>query len=145
VCGPNGDDADPNNNPKEAGNWGRERQIRAELVGWLCMDQEARKQVHWRGIQVYGADVTGPLDLSYVNIPFQLAFRHCRLKEAITLQSADVSQLDCRVTSLASGMLRMILEGHTVCDSPRTVNAENATRFCLDETWGKKYCQRTSA
>src|SRR5271157_3014792 len=29
----------------------------------------------------------------------------------------------CRVTSLASGMLRMIFEGHTVCDSPGTVNA----------------------
>src|ERR1035437_8769962 len=29
----------------------------------------------------------------------------------------------CRMTSLASGMLRMTLEGHTLCDSSRPVNA----------------------
>src|SRR5664279_870373 len=28
----------------------------------------------------------------------------------------------CRVTSLASGMLRMIFEGHTLCDRPPRVN-----------------------
>src|SRR5271157_5374239 len=30
----------------------------------------------------------------------------------------------CRVTSLSSGMLRMRLEGHAVCDRPRPVNAQ---------------------
>src|SRR5208283_4008356 len=38
----------------------------------------------------------------------------------------------CRVTSLASAMLRMILtvcfEGHTLCDSPRPVNAQTSQR-----------------
>src|SRR5271157_3321879 len=50
----------------------------------------------------------------------------------------------CRVTSLASGMLRMIFEGHTVCDSSWPVNAstvcvaaampERQTRF-LEVEW----------
>jgi hypothetical protein len=35
----------------------------------------------------------------------------------------------CRVTSIASGMLRMTLEGHTLCDPPRPVNAEDPSRF----------------
>src|SRR5664279_805840 len=35
----------------------------------------------------------------------------------------------CRVTSLASGMLRMILEGHTLCEPSRRVNA-NAAALC---------------
>lgn len=94
ICGPNRDKADSNNDPKDADNWGPKRQIRAELIAWLCMDREVRKGVHWRGIQVYGADITGPLDLPFVNIPFQLALRHCRLKAAINLRSAEVSQLD---------------------------------------------------
>src|SRR5208337_2556062 len=33
----------------------------------------------------------------------------------------------CRVTSLASGMLRMMSEGHTLCARPRPVNADNPT------------------
>jgi hypothetical protein len=106
ICGPmhdravaNGnptkeDDDDPKNNPADADKWGPARQIRGELVKWLCLDHESRKHVHWQGIRVYGADVTGPLDLSLVSIPFQLAFRHCRLSGGIILAQAEVSQLD---------------------------------------------------
>jgi hypothetical protein len=93
---------DKNNNLEDAGNWGPERQIRAALVVWLCTDREAREQVHGRGIQVLGADVTGPLGLALVSIPFQLAFRHCRLKE-ILLNQADVAQLDLQ-GSLVDGI-----------------------------------------
>ena len=94
ICGPNGNDRDEKNDPKDADNWGPTRQIRAELLGWLCMDREAQKAVHWQGIQVYGADITGPLDLPFVSIPFQLALRHCRLRKAINLRWTEVSQLD---------------------------------------------------
>ncbi len=88
---------DPGRNgydPKDAGKWGSQREIRAELVAWLCTDEQARKHVPWRGIQVFGADVSGALDLSFVNIPFRLAFRHCRLKERIDLGWAEVSYLN---------------------------------------------------
>jgi len=87
---------DKGDDPKEADKWGAERQIRAELVAWLCTNEQARKQVHPRGIQVYGADITGPLDLSFVNIPFGLGFQRCRLKDGINLLRAEVSQLDLR-------------------------------------------------
>ena len=63
---------DKGDDPKKANDWTPKRRIRAELVAWLCMNEQARKQVHLRGIQVYGADVTGPLDLSFANVPFQL-------------------------------------------------------------------------
>jgi hypothetical protein len=94
ICGPNKNDTDPNNDPKDADNWEPKRQIRGELLGWLCMDREARKRVHWRGVQVYGADITGPLDLSFVSIPFPLALQHCRLTKGINLMRSEVSQLD---------------------------------------------------
>src|SRR5271167_4522828 len=58
--------------PKKADDWTPERQIRAELVAWLCTNEPARQRVHSRGIQVYGAEITGSLDLSFVNISFQL-------------------------------------------------------------------------
>ena len=93
ICGTYKDD-DPRNDPKDAANWETTRQIRAKLVGWLCTDPEARKLVHWRGIQVCGADITGPLDLCFVSIPFRLAFQRCHLKEKIDLRCAEVSQLD---------------------------------------------------
>src|SRR5271165_4449118 len=71
--------------PKEADDWTPKRRIRAELVAWLCTNEQARKQVHPKGIQVYGADITGSVDLHFVNVPFQLGFHHCRLKETINL------------------------------------------------------------
>jgi hypothetical protein len=103
ICGPNDDNADPSNNPKDADNWGAARQIRAELLGWLCIDGDAQKQVHFRGIQVYGADITGLLRLWFVSFPFPLALQHCRLREGINLRRAEVSQLDFQ-GSLVYGM-----------------------------------------
>lgn len=93
--GPLTNDDDANNNPQEADKWAdkENRQIRAEFVAWLCSDPDARERVHPRGIQVYGAVVTGYLDLLLLNIPFQLAFQHCRLN-TICLQQAEVLQLD---------------------------------------------------
>ncbi len=94
VCGPKHSDDDPDNDPQRADGWGRTRQIRAELLGWLCTDEQPRKRVHWRGIRVYGADVTGRLVLSFVNIPFPLVIQHSRLKGGIDLSGAEVSELD---------------------------------------------------
>ncbi len=67
--------------PEHADKWTDRRQIRAELLAWLCINQQARKQVHPRGIQVYWADVTGKLDLSFVNVPFQLGLQRCQVRE----------------------------------------------------------------
>src|SRR5271165_6791017 len=53
---------DKGDDPQKADDWTPKRQIRAELVAWLCTNELARKQVHPRSIQVYGADITGPLD-----------------------------------------------------------------------------------
>ncbi len=106
ICGPNSDDKDKGNDPKDADNWGPERQIRSELLAWLCTNEQARKSVHPRGIQVYGADVIGTLDLSFVSVPFQLAFRHCRLNEGIDLRGAEVSHLD-----LEGDLVRTIIGG----------------------------------
>ena len=79
ICGPNDDDDDPQNDPRTAGHWGPSRTVRAEIVSWLCTDREANKIVHWKGIQIYGANLSGDIDLSHANIPFPLSFQHCRM------------------------------------------------------------------
>src|ERR1035438_3790346 len=59
------------NDPADASNWGPERRIRSGLLALLCADPQVKKLVHWQGIYLYGADITGRLDLSYANVPFQ--------------------------------------------------------------------------
>jgi hypothetical protein len=104
VCGPNNDDTDRANDPKDADTWGPDRQIRAALLESLCTHEQARKHVQPRGIQLYGADIVGPLDLSFANIPFQLMLNNCRLREDIDLRRAEVSELDLQ-DSLVQGIL----------------------------------------
>ncbi len=85
VCGPNDNDDDPANDPAkadndpEAGCWGADREVRADLIRWLCTDSEATKMVDPRGLRAYGAKVTGKLDLSFATIPFPLALHRCCL------------------------------------------------------------------
>src|ERR1700733_13733148 len=76
MCGPNANDRDPANDPGMAenkldeGGWGREREIRAELIRWLCVDKYAAGHVDPRGPRVYGAKITGKLDLSFATVAF---------------------------------------------------------------------------
>src|SRR5947209_26247 len=70
LCGPNYDWDDPANDPAKAGEWGAEREVRADLIRWTCVNQTAREQVDPKGIQVFGAKVVGKLDLSYAAVPF---------------------------------------------------------------------------
>jgi hypothetical protein len=54
-CGPNLNDQDPRNDPSNSDNWEDSREIRAELLTWLCVDQVASKIVDSRGLVVYAA------------------------------------------------------------------------------------------
>ena len=43
---------DPSNDPAQADSWGGERVIRAELIRWLCLNEEASRQVDVRGSEL---------------------------------------------------------------------------------------------
>ena len=60
--------------PKDADKWGKNRRIRAKLLAWLCTNEQARKHVHPSGVWVRGADISGPLKLLFVKIPFHWCF-----------------------------------------------------------------------
>ena len=91
-CGLSFDDKD--NDPSKADKeWGREREIRAEVIRWLCVDEKAKHEVDPKGIWVYGAKITGMLDLSFVIVPFPIVLRRCRLMEDADLKDAQLPLL----------------------------------------------------
>jgi hypothetical protein len=88
--------------------WGPQRQVRAGLIRWLCVDASAKSLIDPLGIQLWGAAVVGWLDLSFAKIAFPLAMIGCRLAEDINVQAAEVPDLNLSNTSVpgveASGL-----------------------------------------
>jgi hypothetical protein len=93
-CGPSAKNDDPANDPAKADEWGPEREIRAHLIRWLCVDRDASSAVDPMGIQIYAARITGTLDLSFISVPFPLALCRCRLADGANLISADLPALN---------------------------------------------------
>ena len=93
VCDPSKGLDDPTNYPAKAKQWGPEREIRAELIRWLCAHRRARKLIDPKGIRVLGAKITGPLDLNSTDVPFPLRVERCCLSEGVTLIGLHVPEL----------------------------------------------------
>lgn len=102
ICGPNRVDGDPANDPATVDNWGSEREIRADIIGWLCTDEEASKRVTHPGVQAYGAKITGRLDLSFATVPFRLSLNRCHLTDNCYLRYVRVPYLSLSGTSTQS-------------------------------------------
>ena len=94
VAGLSKDPLDPSNDPKDAAAWTRDRNIRATLIEWLAVDHAAITRIHPSGIRVLGARVVGPLDLSYVRVPFAIMMIRCSFPEQIRLQATEIPRLD---------------------------------------------------
>jgi hypothetical protein len=93
-CGPSPKDDDPANEPAKADEWGPERQIRASLIRWLCVDRDAKSAVDPKGIWIHAARISGGLDLSFVSVPFPLRLRRCRFTDDANLISTNLSGLN---------------------------------------------------
>jgi hypothetical protein len=74
--------------------WGEERRVRSALIRWLCVDPHARALVDPLGIQVWDAKLPESLDLSFITVPFPLAFINCQIGEGINLLEARVPDLN---------------------------------------------------
>jgi hypothetical protein len=93
YCGPNERDGDPNNDPASADSWGPEREIRADLIRWLCIAGSARDRVDPRGIRVHAARITGRFDLSFVVVPFFLGILRCFFSEDLDLRLIEIPSI----------------------------------------------------
>jgi hypothetical protein len=94
VAGSSADPADSSNDPRHAGEWPHERDIRASLIMWLCEDPAATPLVNRAGIKILGARIVGGLDLSYVRVPIALAMLKCSIAERIILIGTEIPHLD---------------------------------------------------
>ncbi|MFZ0246623.1 hypothetical protein [Candidatus Binatus sp.] len=79
--------------PEKVDTWPATRNVRADLIRWLCIDRAASEQVDPKGIQIQGARITEPLDLSFTNVPFPLVLSSCRLEQDLNLKSAKMPLL----------------------------------------------------
>lgn len=102
VCGPNMNDDDPANDPSKAEKWGTDRQIRANLIRWLCVDRQAKELADPKGIQAYGAKIPEALDLSGATVPFALTLWNCRLVEEVYLRAVEIPEFDFQGTWVRS-------------------------------------------
>lgn len=102
YCGPSENSGDRSNDPANAGSWGGERQVRAELIRWLCTQPDAAQEVDPRGVHVWAAKITGDLDLSFSNVGFPLSLCNCWLVNDAILTCLTIPALSLRGTRTQS-------------------------------------------
>ena len=94
ICGLVMDDDAHSNDPEQAHEWEQDREVRAGLIRWLCVDRDACQLVDASGLRVYGARIQGCLNLSGIRVPFALAFRRCWFMNHASFWGMELPQLD---------------------------------------------------
>jgi len=120
--------------------WPETRNVRADLIRWLCIDREARELVDPRGLQIQGARITDELDLSFTNILFPVGMFGCRLVQPLSLQWAKMPLLSLAGSwTGAIGADGLKLEGSLFLRDG--FHAEGEVRL-LGAYRGRSYCGR---
>jgi hypothetical protein len=94
AAGPSSNPDDPSNDPAHADEWSKDREVRAAVIRWLCVDPEAIRCIDPGGLRLLGAKIVGGLNLSTVRVPFAITLRDCSILELIDLTSTTISNLD---------------------------------------------------
>jgi hypothetical protein len=102
FCGPSERDDDPGNNPSDSDNWSADREIRSDVIRWLCIDRAAKECLDPRGIQLHGARISGALDLSFATVNFPLRLSRCRLSDDWHLNYIDIPTIELTGTWVRS-------------------------------------------
>ncbi len=87
-------EADPRLSEDPAAPWSANRNVRADLIRWLCVSREASALVDPNGIQLFGARIVDFLKLDFATIPFPLTLHHCRLSAPFSLLGCQIPRLD---------------------------------------------------
>ncbi len=85
---------DPANNPANATTWGPDRNLRAALLRWICIDRATFPLIDPRGIRLCAARIIGRLDLSFATVPFPLSFYRCVFSDEAELSYLKIPGLD---------------------------------------------------
>lgn len=139
ICGPNLDPEDAANDPAKAEDWGADREIRASLIRWMCVDPAAREQIDPRGIQAFGAKIVEKLDLIDIAVPFRLALVRCRLTDDAKLHLSNLIELNLEGTWVGSlDAERIQVKGSVFFDN--LFRAEGEVRLLGAEIGGNLHC-----
>lgn len=94
------------------------RRIRAALLRWLCVTQDAHAYVSSRGIRVRCAVIDGHLGLEHCSIPKPLWIEASTIPDGICLAAAHLRELS--------------LDGSRVCGPPGFSSAGNTSYLAID-------------
>jgi hypothetical protein len=78
AAGPRSHPDDLTNDPAHGDEWGKEREVRAEVIRWLCVDPEAMRRIDPQGLRLLVAKTVGTLNLSTVRVSLRLYFAIAR-------------------------------------------------------------------
>ncbi len=141
VGGADQDNNSPANDPSNANTWSNERQVRAALIRWICVNDDAKKVVDPMGIQAYGMSIIGALDLSYAIVPFPLEFWHCRFMGTLDLTAGQFNELDLQGTWVQSIGAERVEVRHSVF-LRNGFRADGEVRFLGGQVGGDFDCGR---
>jgi hypothetical protein len=94
IAGSSDVSLDPSNDPAHADEWTHDRDVRADLIRWLAVDNAANSLVDASGVRLLGARIVGPVDLSHVKVPFAITLVRCSIPQRMILESADIPYFD---------------------------------------------------
>jgi hypothetical protein len=93
VAGPNASPDDPSNDPKGESEWSKDREIRPQLIRWLCEEPQAMGLVGPSGIAVLGARIVGDLNLDAVQPSFGISLFRSSISGRVSLAGAHLRWL----------------------------------------------------
>jgi Rad3-related DNA helicase len=83
---------------REEGRRAGRRQLRAELIRWICVNATVQgRHTDSRGIRISDAEITGKLDLSSsLSLPFPLSLSFCDFDQTIEITGAELKGLSLK-------------------------------------------------
>ena len=134
------------------GDGGTRRAVDAALLRRCC--RELRDRVDPRGVRLSNAAVTGPLDLTGLDVPFPLRFERCSFGAPLTVEGAQLSELALTGCDEVPGLLAngvrirrdLDLSRSHVAGTLRTsasTSKHSAIWLCESEIGGRLLCVDT--
>jgi len=127
--------------PATADSWCNKRAIKAELLRWLCTDEEAKTILKRAGsLTITGAIISGNLNLSCVDIPFRLMLERCYTKGSVDFSDAKIRNIVLSGTYIAGPLNadRMVIGGNVCLDNG--FEAEGEVRLLAAHIVEDLYC-----
>jgi hypothetical protein len=79
---------------------GDNKNIRGDLLSWLCTNSQATAQLTYRGISLVDAEIVNEMDLKWAKISFPISALKCTFQEAIDLTNSHLDVLNLAGSSV---------------------------------------------